>query len=55
MVPNLADSQYIQIRNITLSNCPPTEIANIVGCSRVFCIYDTVKPLSFWLYYTKLT
>jgi hypothetical protein len=40
MAPNLADSQHVQIRDMTLSNCPPAEIANVVGCSErsVFAI-----------------
>jgi hypothetical protein len=45
MAPNLADSQHVQIRDMTLSNCPPAEIANVVGCSErsVFAIqsYET--------------
>jgi hypothetical protein len=45
MAPNLTDSQQVQIRNMTLSNCPPAEIANVVGYSKrsVFAIqsYET--------------
>ena len=33
MAPNLADLQHMQIRDMTLSNCPPAEIANVIGCS----------------------
>ena len=30
MAPNLTDSQQVQIRDMTSSNCPPAEIANVV-------------------------
>jgi transposase len=45
MAPNLADSQYMQIRDMTLSNCPPAEIADVVGCSErsVFAIQSNIR------------
>jgi hypothetical protein len=44
MAPNLADSQHVQIRDMTLSNCPPAKIANVVGCSEcsVFAIQSNL-------------
>jgi hypothetical protein len=40
MAPNPAESQHAQIRDMLLSNRPPAEIANTVGCSKrsVFAI-----------------
>ena len=40
MAPNLAESQHAQIRDMILSNHPPAEIADAVGCSErsVFAI-----------------
>ena len=40
MAPNLGESQHAQIRDMILSNHPPAEIADVVGCSErsVFAI-----------------
>jgi hypothetical protein len=45
MAPNLADLQHVQIRDMILSNCPPTEIADVVGCSErsVFAIQSNLR------------
>ena len=45
MAPNLADSQHMQIRDMTLSNCPPAEIADVVGCTErsVFAIQSNLR------------
>jgi len=45
MAPNLADSQHMQIRDMTLSSCPPAEIADVVGCSEhsVFAIQSNLR------------
>jgi hypothetical protein len=44
MAPNLAESQHAQIRDMILSNCPPAEIADVVGCSErsVFAIQSNL-------------
>ena len=45
IAPNLAESQHTQIRDIILSNYPPAEIANVVGCSKrsVFAIQSNLR------------
>jgi hypothetical protein len=45
MAPNLAESQHAQIHDMLLSNCPPVEIANAVGCSKrsVFAIKSNFR------------
>jgi hypothetical protein len=45
MAPNLAESQHAQIRDMLLSNCPPAEIADAVGCSKrsVFAIKSNLR------------
>jgi transposase len=45
MAPNLADSQHVQIYDMTLSNCPPAEIAKDVGCSEraVYAIQSNLR------------
>jgi transposase len=45
MAPNLAESQHAQIRDMLLSNCPLTEIADAVGCSErsVFAIKSNLR------------
>ena len=45
MAPNLADSQHVQIHDMTLGNCPPAEIAKDVGCSErsVFAIQSNLR------------
>ena len=45
MAPNLADSQHVQIRDMTLSNCPLAKIADVVGCSErfVFAIQSNLR------------
>jgi transposase len=45
MAPNLADSQHAQIRDMILSSRPPTEIADVVGCSEraVYAIQSNLR------------
>lgn len=45
MAPNLAKSQHAQIRDMVLSNRPPAEIADAVGCSKrsVFAIKSNLR------------
>jgi transposase len=45
MAPNLAESQHAQIRDMLLSNRPPAEIADAVGCSErsVFAIKSNLR------------
>ena len=45
MAPNLAESQHAQIRDMLLSDRPPAEIANVVGCSKrsVFAIKSNLR------------
>jgi len=45
MAPNLAESQHAQIRDMILSNRPPAEIADVVGCSErsVFAIQSNLR------------
>ena len=47
MALNLADSQHVQIRDMTLNNCP-AEIADVVGCIKrsVFAISHTFTILA---------
>ena len=49
MAPNLADSQHIQIHDMTLSNCPPAKIAKDIGCSErsVFAIQSNLRHFGF--------
>jgi DNA invertase Pin-like site-specific DNA recombinase len=42
MVPNLAESQHAQIRDMILDNRPTAEIADAVGCSKRSLF--TIKP-----------
>jgi hypothetical protein len=48
MAPNLAESQHAQIRDMLLSNRPPTEIANAIGYSKrsVFVIKSNLLSLA---------
>ena len=45
MALNLAESQHAQIRDMLLSNRPPAEIADAVGCSErsVFAIKSNLR------------
>jgi hypothetical protein len=45
MALNLAESQHVQIRDMLLSNRPPAEIADAVGCSKrsVFVIKSRLR------------
>jgi hypothetical protein len=56
MAPNLADSQHVQIRDMTLSNYPPAEIANVVGCSErsVFAIQSNPRLSYFRTFRTTM-
>ena len=44
-MPNLADSQYVQIRDMILSNCPPTEITKDIDFSEraVYTIQSNLR------------
>ena len=57
MALNLADSQRVRIRDMTLSNCPPTEMTDVVGYSErsVFAIQSNrrhfgIKSRDVWRY-----
>lgn len=45
MAPNLAESRRARIRDMTLSNCPPAEITDVVGCGErsVFAIRSNLR------------
>jgi hypothetical protein len=52
MAPNLAESQHAQIRDMVLSNRPPAEIADAVGCSfqcHRICCSLALKGIQYFL------
>jgi hypothetical protein len=54
MAPNLADSQHVQIRDITLSNCPPAEIPNVVAVNVLSLRYSQTFVILAPLYKTQV-